>query len=131
MKVFTSPTQRTGELGERIAADYLVKNKYTILERNYTCNLGEIDIIAEKHGILYFIEVKSRKMSVSNKGPTAEENMSRSKWQKMRKTIDMYFAHKNVSRATNFSTSLLAINFSEDKLSARVKHYKNIAERFM
>ena len=58
-KVFTSKTQQTGEIGENIAVKFLVKHGYSILERNYTKKWGEIDVIAEKEGKLYFIEVKS------------------------------------------------------------------------
>lgn len=50
-----------GKHGEEIASKALEKNKYRILERNFRCRQGEIDIIAEdKDGVLCFIEVKSR-----------------------------------------------------------------------
>src|SRR3989344_2577758 len=47
-KVFTSETQKTGEIGENIAVKFLVKQSFSILERNYTKKWGEIDIIAKK-----------------------------------------------------------------------------------
>ena len=46
---------------ERIAERYLIKNQFTIVERNFISRFGEIDIIAEKDGRLHFIEVKGRK----------------------------------------------------------------------
>ncbi len=49
-----------GVKGEVIASKYLKKNKYKILSTNYTCKLGEIDIVAEKRGVVVFIEVKLR-----------------------------------------------------------------------
>lgn len=49
-----------GEAGERLALKYLKDKGYNILDVNYTCKLGEIDIIAETWGILVFIEVKLR-----------------------------------------------------------------------
>jgi Holliday junction resolvase-like predicted endonuclease len=58
-KVFSSKTQKTGEIGENIAVKFLVKHGYSIIDRNYTKKWGEIDIIAKKQGKLYFIEVKS------------------------------------------------------------------------
>ena len=58
-KIFTSKTQKTGEIGENIAVKFLVKHNFTILERNYTKKWGELDIVAEKQGKIYFIEVKS------------------------------------------------------------------------
>ena len=47
-------------MGEQATADFLVRNGYKILARNYTVRGGEIDIIAIKDGVLHFIEVKTR-----------------------------------------------------------------------
>ena len=47
-KVFTSASQKTGEMGENIAVRFLMKQGYAILGRNYTKKWGELDIIAEK-----------------------------------------------------------------------------------
>lgn len=49
-----------GTFGENIAAFYLGKKGYKILKRNFQIKGGEIDIIAEKDGIIAFIEVKTR-----------------------------------------------------------------------
>jgi putative endonuclease len=51
----------TGKKGENIAADYLKKNGYRILETNFRCPLGEIDIIARDKEDLIFLEVKTRR----------------------------------------------------------------------
>ncbi len=53
-------THIKGVKGEDIAADYLVKHKYKILERNFKCRFGEIDIVAVNDGFVVFVEVKSR-----------------------------------------------------------------------
>ena len=50
-----------GNLGEELAAAYLRRHGYRIVERTFRCRLGEIDIIAQKRGILAFVEVKLRK----------------------------------------------------------------------
>jgi putative endonuclease len=50
-----------GKVGEDIAVIHLKKKGYKIVERNYRCPYGEIDIIANDKGSLVFIEVKSRK----------------------------------------------------------------------
>ena len=50
-----------GKLGEDFTADYLIKNGYDIITRNYRKPCGEIDIIATKGDILAFVEVKTRK----------------------------------------------------------------------
>lgn len=52
-----------GRFGEEKAAEYLISEGYRILERNFRCRRGEIDIIAEKDGYTVFAEVKLRKSS--------------------------------------------------------------------
>ncbi|ELI0034280.1 YraN family protein, partial [Campylobacter coli] len=47
----------SGILGEDKACDFLKKQKFEILKRNFRSKFGEIDIIAKKDGILHFIEV--------------------------------------------------------------------------
>ena len=55
-----SPHLRTGERGERAARWYLLLRGYRILERNYLCPPGEIDIVALKKGVIVFVEVRTR-----------------------------------------------------------------------
>lgn len=50
-----------GKLGEDFAAGLLSAEGYRIVERNFRCRAGEIDIIAEKDGELSFVEVKTRR----------------------------------------------------------------------
>ena len=50
-----------GQFGEEQAARYLRRRFYSILERNYRCRFGEIDLIARKGKYLVFVEVKLRK----------------------------------------------------------------------
>lgn len=52
--------QKTGRNGEEVAVEYLENKNYTILERNFRCKQGEIDIIARKKEEIIFIEVKTR-----------------------------------------------------------------------
>ncbi len=56
---------KTGVWGEIFAARYLRDNGYGILSSNYVCRFGEIDIVAEKNGVLYFVEVKTRNKNTS------------------------------------------------------------------
>ncbi len=50
-----------GARGEEIARDYLEKRKFRIVEANFRCRCGEIDIIARDRSTLVFIEVKTRR----------------------------------------------------------------------
>lgn len=52
-----------GKKGEQLAVDYLLKNNYTIIERNFRFDKAEVDIIAQKKDTLAIIEVKTRSTS--------------------------------------------------------------------
>ena len=49
-----------GDYGEDLTCKFLISNNYIILDRNFSCKIGEIDIISRKDNILVFTEVKSR-----------------------------------------------------------------------
>ncbi len=49
-----------GQIGEEIAAKFLIQNGYSIVDRNWRTRYGEIDIIAQKDRTICFIEVKTR-----------------------------------------------------------------------
>ena len=49
-----------GKYGEKIACEFLRKNKYKIITQNFKCKQGEIDIIAKEDDEIVFIEVKTR-----------------------------------------------------------------------
>ena len=66
----------TGILGEKLAGDFLKKRGYRILETNYRCRHGEIDIIARHKDFLVFIEVRSKK---SLQFGTPEQSISETK----------------------------------------------------
>ena len=56
------PTEKKelGKKGEQLAVRYLKKSGYRIIQTNYVCKLGEMDIIAQENDTLAFIEVKTR-----------------------------------------------------------------------
>jgi len=54
-------TRTLGQFGEEQAARYLRRHFYRIVERNYRCRFGEIDLIASRKGVLAFVEVKLRR----------------------------------------------------------------------
>jgi putative endonuclease len=55
-----SHNQELGAAGEELAAAYLTGAGYTVLERNWRCNFGELDIVAETDGQVVGVEVKTR-----------------------------------------------------------------------
>lgn len=59
---FNKPTTKSiGDTAESIAENFLIKNKLSIIEKNYRMKTGEIDLIANDQDTLVFIEVKYRK----------------------------------------------------------------------
>lgn len=68
-----------GSRGEEAAAAYLERSGMTILDRNWNCRSGEVDIVAIDGDALVFVEVKTRK--TDSKG-TPEEAVSASKQQR-------------------------------------------------
>lgn len=82
----------TGDLGEKIACEYLIKNNYSILETNFTTKIGEIDIIAKEDDIVVFVEVKTRK---SLKYGRPYEAVDHRKMQKIIKVAENYIVYKS------------------------------------
>jgi putative endonuclease len=84
-------TRSKGRHAEDVACDYLVRNGYAIVERNFACRVGEIDIIARHQGELVFIEVKS-----SNEGSPINPayQVGHRKQAKLMKVAEVYLARK-------------------------------------
>lgn len=58
----TDPRRHLGRLGERLAAEHFGRLGFTVLERNYRCRAGELDLVLWTPGILVFCEVKTRRL---------------------------------------------------------------------
>lgn len=54
-------TKLLGRWGEDAAAEHMKKKGYKIIGRNFSCRMGEVDIIAQKGRYIVFVEVKTRK----------------------------------------------------------------------
>ena len=78
-----------GALGERLAAEHLEKQGYRILERNFRCRMGEIDLIARRGNELVFTEVKLRKDASHGE---AREFVTASKQRKLLLTAEYYLS---------------------------------------
>src|SRR5215208_1373391 len=82
-----------GQAGEEQATQFLIKNGFTIIERNWRTRFGEIDIVAVNNRVLYFIEVKTRS-SVAYGYPS--EAITTAKLRRMRLTANMYISQSQI-----------------------------------
>ncbi len=82
-----------GKMGEELAVTRLKSMKYQILERNYRCPLGEMDIVAREKGSLVFVEVKTRATKDFG-GPAAAVNER--KQRQLSRVALMYINQKRV-----------------------------------
>lgn len=73
---------------EKIAKNFLMSNNYEIIEENFSCKFGEIDIIASKDERLHFIEVKGRK---NTEHGLPREAVTLSKQNRIIKAAKFYF----------------------------------------
>ena len=122
--------KRLGNFGEKIAENYLRKRGYQILDRNYSFRIpgnpksGEIDIIAQKNGIINFIEVKTLK---EERGRTLsispEEKVDFGKQRKLRKTAESWLMKKRIPLNTKWQIDVIAIELKNKK--AKVSHFEN------
>lgn len=83
-----------GSYYEKIAVQYLEKHGYKVIEKNYRCRLGEIDLIAWNKEYLVFVEVKYR--SNTNKG-YPEEAVNRAKQKKIYQVASQYLVYHKFS----------------------------------
>lgn len=76
-----------GELGENLAAAVLYAEGYEIVERNFRCPIGEIDLICRRNDTIFFVEVKTRAFTDFG---TPEEAVCRQKQLKIRRIAEYY-----------------------------------------
>lgn len=91
--------RRLGFWGERKAAHCLKNNGYKILERNFRCPFGEVDIIAQKGDTVAFIEVKTRR-SVAYGAPN--EAVGRDRMNRYKNCARFYYANREFDRTVRF-----------------------------
>ncbi len=116
MKAFN---RATGRLAEELASSALKKKGYTILQQNFANRFGEIDIIAQDHNTLVFVEVKA-KTGVEFGSP--EEMISPAKLQKIRNMATVYTEGKSVS--CRIDVIAVVLNLDDDLV--RLTHYENV-----
>ena len=100
--------RKTGAVYEEKAAAYLKEKGYHILEKNYRCPLGEIDLIAEESGYLVFIEVKYRRTSRLG---TGEEAVNAKKQRRILGAAKWYLMERGIQCRCRFD--VITINGTE------------------
>lgn len=114
------PTAVRGRRGESIAVDFLLRNGYRILDRNFRFDRGEIDIIAEDGPVFVFIEVKARRSPVVG---SPEDSITHAKRRQILKVAEGYLMHHKLSdRECRFDV----ITVCWENEEAIIKHLKDI-----
>lgn len=120
-----------GKIGEQLAKDYFLKQKYKILFCNYRLNHLEIDIIALKQNILYFIEIKTRHYQQydleKNLNILPEEEFSYIKKQKFITASKLFLAKNYQFKNLQFQLMLITIYLFDDH-EPIYKIYENVLE---
>lgn len=96
--------RETGNNGEAFVCDYLEKNNYKIIKKNYTIKGGEIDIIAEKDNVIAFVEVKTR---AKNALVSGFEAITKSKKLRIMKTAQHYFMNNDCDLQPRFDVAVV------------------------
>jgi putative endonuclease len=115
-----------GRWGEEIAAVYLKRNGYSIVDRNFYTPEGEIDLIAlrEEKGerIMIFVEVKTR---TSEKYGYPEEAFTRKKWDHMIKAIDRYLQDQP-EYGDAWQIDVIAVQRLSEDQPPEIEHFDNV-----
>lgn len=112
-----------GLLGESLAEEYLkAVEGYRIIEKNFSCPLGEIDLIAKEGNTLVFVEVRSSGVSTSL---LAEESIGYRKQKKIKDIAYYYLKVKGLlDKPCRFDVLILKID-KKNQAAKEVKLFKN------
>ena len=122
----------TGKIGERIAADYLLTKGYKIIGRNYRKKVGEIDIIASKRGVIYFVEVKTITRAILDNSYNdksdyrPEDNVHKHKTERLKKTISLYLSQHRNDGSREWQFNVITLEIDQSANLARLNHIKDI-----
>jgi len=117
------PTARQGlgRTGERLAAEALMSKGYRILERNFRCRQGEIDLVAEDEQDIIFVEVKARR-GVSFGLPEDALTM-----RKRRKLVEVasYYLDLHTCSDRSWRIDVVAVQFSSSGKLEEIRIYEH------
>ena len=112
-----------GRYGESVALHYLEDRGYKLVDRNYNCRYGEIDLIVQQGRELVFVEVKAR---TSSRFGLPEDAVTRQKIRKLRQVIAVYL-QQGAPRHYGLRLDVIAIELElQTKRILDIRHYQNI-----
>ena len=112
--------KKTGSIGEKLASDYLERIGYSILQRNFRCRYGEIDIIACNSEYLVFCEVKTRKGSAPLHPSLS---VTKAKGKRIRELASLYLMeHEDETRQPRFDVISVILNENHE---GTLEHLEN------
>ena len=88
-----------GKWGEDLAADYLQRKGYTIIERDWKSGKRDLDIIAQDGNVIVFVEVKTRRNRLYGE---PEESVDYHKLQNLQQAISHYIKFKHIRQEIRF-----------------------------
>lgn len=112
---------KTGNIGEKLALNFLINKGYKILEINYKNFIGEIDIIAKDKKTIVFIEVKT---SFSLKYGRPKERINFNKINKIKNVATSYLKYKGLLNSVTVRFDCIEI--IGDNLDYQIEHIENI-----
>ncbi|MES2225530.1 MAG: YraN family protein [Patescibacteria group bacterium] len=101
MELSNSSRKDIGNLGEQIAAEYLRRRGFTVVDRNIVRKTGELDVVARKGDVLHVVEVKTVLCDSFPNDATSDDqydpsvNLHAHKIQKVARTAEWYVASKD------------------------------------
>jgi len=110
-----------GKLGEKVSVEYLKKQGYQIVERNYRCRMGELDVIARDKDTLVFVEVRSRS---TKRFGLPQESVGPAKQRKIRLLAEYYLQSlRQPLQKVRFD--VMALYFGPNGKLLNINHIKN------
>jgi putative endonuclease len=117
-------SREVGILGEKIARDFLLHNGYRIVETNYRCPEGEMDIIAQQADTLVFVEVRTRK---SRRYGSPEESITPLKKRRL-SAVAARYGVEHQGLPDQWRIDVLAIEMESDGRVSRLELIENAVD---
>lgn len=114
-------TVERGRFGEQIAVQALQAHGYTVLEQNWRCQAGEVDIIARDADTWAFVEVKLRR---GDSFGTPEEAVTPAKQERLAQIARIYLGEHDLDDVS-WRVDVVAIELSENDRVMRLEIYRD------